>query len=104
MEQGIKNLREEVARGEILLYLRKVYPESVTFLTLQHYLDGERAISIDEENLAFHIHYLAETGFLTYQVFPKRVGEGERIRLVKITKAGIDEVDGRPRNSSGVRL
>ena len=104
MEQRIKNVMEEVARGEILLYLRRIYPDGATPLPLRHYLDGERATPIDEEKFTFHIRYLAEAGFVTYTLFPRRVGELERIRLVKITKAGIDEADGRPKNSSGVRF
>jgi hypothetical protein len=104
MEQAARNIAEEVSRGEILLYLRKLYPHGATPLMLIHYLDAERGILVDEQKFAFHVHYLAEAGLVAYETFPKRAGEPERIRLVKITKGGIDEADGRPGNSSGVRL
>jgi len=100
----MRNIAEEVARGEILLYLRKVYPEGATPLTLMHYLDGERGILVDVDQFAFHVKYLAEAGFVTYEPFARRDGEPERIRLVRITKGGIDEVDGRPKGSSGLRV
>lgn len=103
-EQAFKNVIEEVTRGEILLYLKEVYPEGATPLTLRHYLQSERLISVDEKRLAFHIHYLAESGLVTYEARPKRSFDPEIIRLVKITKNGIDRVEGRPLDDSGVRL
>jgi len=103
MKERMRSLTEELSRGEILLYLRKVYPEGATPQVLRHYLE-ERAYLVDQEKFAFHIQYLADAGFVTYESFPWELGEAENIRLVKITKAGIDEVDGRPKTSSGVRF
>jgi hypothetical protein len=103
MEEHAKIIVEELARGEILLYLRKVYPEGATPLTLRHYLQ-ERVYVVDEGKFAFHVRYLAEAGFVTYELFRQKLGEPEEIRLVKITRVGIDEVDGRPKSSSGVRF
>lgn len=103
-EQAAKNAIDEVTRGEILLFLKGVYPQGATLLTLRHYLHSERAISIDEEKLAFHIHYLAEANFVAFELQLGRSLDPGRIRLVKVTKAGIDRIEGRPGNDFGVRF
>lgn len=103
MEQTINRVREELTRGEILLFLSKVYPEGATPKTLNHYLE-ERGYPVTEKEFTFHVQYLADAGFVTCEAFPREVGEAKKIRLVKITKGGIDEVDGRPKTSSGVRF
>jgi hypothetical protein len=103
MDQTINRVREELTRGEILLYLSRIYPEGATPRTLNHYLE-ERAYPVTEKEFSFHVQYLADAGFVTYEGFPSQVGEAKKIRLVKITKGGIDEVDGRPKTSSGVRF
>jgi hypothetical protein len=104
MEQAMKRIKDERARGEILLYLKAVYPAGATPLTMRHYLNEERGLPIAEEEFSFQVHYLADGGFLTYELSPRELGEPEKMRLVKISKVGIDEVDGRPKNSSGVRF
>jgi hypothetical protein len=103
MEQVVNRVRQELTRGEILLYLVKVYPGGATPKTLRHYLE-ERAYPVLKQEFDFHIQYLADAGFVTYELSRWELGETEKIRLVKITKAGIDEVDGRPKTSSGVRF
>lgn len=103
MEGHVNHIVEELTRGEILLYLRKIYPEGATSTTLQHYLE-ERAYPVDGGKFDFHVRYLAEANFVTFELFHRELGRPERIRLVKITRAGIDEVEGRPKSSSGVRF
>lgn len=103
-DKAVKNVMEDVTRGEILLYLEKVYPQGSTPQTLRHYLQSERAILVDEDRLAFHIHYLAEGGLVSFELQPRSSLDPEKIRLVKITAAGIDRVEGRPKNDVGVRL
>jgi len=103
MEQAIKKVRQELTRGEILLYLTKVYPQGATPQVLKHYLE-ERGYPVLNEEFDFHIQYLADASFVTCELSRWEVGAAEKIRLVKITKAGIDEVDGRPKTSSGVRF
>jgi hypothetical protein len=105
MEQGVKRVVEDVARGEILLFLRNLYPEGATPSLLRNWLDTERGTALDERKLTFYLRYLTESGLVSCELFPRRrAGEPEQIRLVKITKAGIDEIDGRQSGSSGVSL
>ncbi len=97
-----KSITEELVRGEILLYLRRIYPEGATPRTLRHYLQ-ERAYTVAEEEFNFDVAYLGEAGLVTCDMYPQDLGEARKLRLVKITKAGIDEVDKRPKGS-GVRF
>jgi hypothetical protein len=98
-----KVIFEEVVRGEILLYLRRRYPEGAVPRTITNYLDS-RGYALDDGALAFQLQYLADSGMLGCEFFPRAAGEAKRIRLVKITTGGIDCVEGRPTGSSGVRF
>jgi hypothetical protein len=102
-DQATKNAVDDVARGEILRFLKGIYPQGATPLTLIHYLHGERAISLNEESLSFHVQYLAEEGYASFELQRNRLYDPPTIRLVRITKAGIDRVCGRP-ESDGVAI
>lgn len=93
----------DIERGEILRFLVEFYPGAVTSKMLLYHLD-DSAYSVSEEALHFHIEYLAQIGFLAYEMEDKVVGEARRIKTVKITPAGIDYVDRRKLGEVGVRL
>jgi len=93
----------DLERGEILRFLVEFYPDAVTPKMLLYHLD-DAALSVSEEALRFHIQYLADKGFVTFEVAPKIVGEEQEIRAVKAAPAGVDFVDRRKKGEVGIRL
>jgi hypothetical protein len=93
----------DIERGEILRFLVEFYPDAVTPKMLLYHLD-DAALSVSEEALRFHIVYLTQKGFATFELAPKVVGEETEIRSVKVTPAGVDFVDRRKKGEVGIRL
>lgn len=102
MPKKWNEIAHEVERGEILRYLAEVYPASATPRTLLHHLDYS-GYSIGDDELGFHLTYLAQKGFIRLEA-DEQVGEECRIRIVAITPEGIDLLDRRKRGESGVRF
>jgi hypothetical protein len=102
MSKNVAQVRD-IERGEILRFLVEFYPAPVTPRMLLWHLDTS-AYSVSEEALEFHIEYLAQKGFLTFEVEEKVVGQARRKVSVKATPLGIDRLDQRKKGEDGIRL
>jgi hypothetical protein len=98
-----KQVPREVERGQLLRLLREFYPGGATFRTLLHQMD-ETGYSVLGSELLFHLRYMEEEEAVAIDWESKEVGQPERIRLVKITKRGIDILDGRKEGELGIRV
>lgn len=95
------NLRQkEIIRGKVLYYLALIYPQPATLPLLQGELDIF-GYPVTQEQLNFHVAYLAEKGLVSVE---RKRGPKSRheITLVKITAKGIDYHDGRLPADEGV--
>ncbi len=95
----------DVERGEILRFLNQFYPRSVTPALIGLHLD-DSGYPVSNDELGFHLHYLAEQGLVTFEIAEAHESEDKtvRIKIVKITKAGMDLLDRRKQGDKGVRL
>lgn len=90
----------EVTRGEILRQLVEFYPSKVTRRTLLNLMDLANYPVLDED-LDFHLSYLADKGYLELELSDQVVGKAREILMVRITTRGIDFLD--QRRGPGVR-
>lgn len=93
----------EVERGEILRLLAEMSFRPATPKTILAHLDY-MGYAINNDRLRFHLNYLCEKRFVEIEMADHDLGEDERIRVVKITPAGIDLLDRRKKGDSGVRF
>lgn len=83
-------MKSLILRGKILEFLRDLYPEGADERTIEGIFYEYHRYDDIIESLA----YLADKGYADRKEVPHPYKSAERIRLYKITPAGIDLMDG----------
>lgn len=96
------NVLREVARGEILRQLAEAFPRWLTFKSLLNLLDLA-GYSLLDEDLSFHLEYLAGKKLLEFRIEDAPIGKPRPITIIRITPDGIDSLDGRRKGDLGFR-
>lgn len=96
------NVLREIVRGEILRQLAETFPRWLTFRSLLNLLDLA-GYSTLEEDLNFHLEYLAGKKLLEFRIEDAPIGKPRPISMIRITTDGIDSLDGRAKGDLGFR-
>lgn len=86
----MKGLREAPTRGEILTFLREIYPEGAERRTILSVLYQYH----DYEPIKQALEYLVDKGYVTRKDVPHPYRNSDTISIYRISPKGIDLLDG----------
>lgn len=93
----------DLDRGEILCFLVDFYPEPVTFRMILKDMD-ESGHELMKGELEFYLSMMEEAGLIHVERSEKRLGEEQKILVIKATLAGINERDRRAKGDLRVEI
>ncbi len=103
MKNLSKDIQQEAQRGQIVRILVEWHLEWMPFTELRLQLLRRSGYYVSDEDLQFHVNYLARTGYVEMKLL-RAARAGIEMTAVRATPKAVDLIDGRLAEDPGVGL